>query len=154
VVGHTWGTKVKSFRAYLQCDIRDKQTEKKSDPEDYHWFHQQYIDLLDLRKVLVDIAMESDPRGIRGRVVQKVITKRDCNNNISSRALDASNLENEDCGWYTEEKLDKFALGWLTGCGSNLILLNVLSLSKPVVAGTLGFAMGIPSLTKLGEATT
>jgi hypothetical protein len=128
--------------------------EKRSDPEGYHWFHQQYIDSLDSREILVDIAMESDPKGIlglRGRVVQKVTTKRDLNNNISSRAFEASDLENEDCGWYTEEKLDKFALWMVDRLLELPDALERFESLQVCVRLDIGFCHGHPFVNEIGR---
>ena len=121
---------------------------KRLDPEGRYWFHQQYIDSLDSREILVDIAMKS---GLCGCVVQKVTIKRDYNNNILSRAFEASDLENEDCGWYIEEKLDKFAL-WIVD--RLLELPDALEHFESLQVGVrldIGFCQGRPFVNEVGR---
>jgi hypothetical protein len=141
------GYQVESDRGFLQCDLHDQSIRKRSDPQGYHWFHQQYIDSLDTREVRVGIVMDHDPqgiRGLRGHIVQKVTTRRDPNNNILSRAFEASDLANEDCGHYTEEKLDNFAL-WTVD--RLLELPDALELFDSLQLGVrldIGFCHGFP----------
>jgi hypothetical protein len=143
---------IESDRGFLQCDIPDKSVEKKSDPEGYHWFHQQYIDSLDSREILVFIAMKNDLKGIlglRGHVVHRVTTKRKLNKNINSRAFQESDLQNEDCGWYDEEKLDRFAL-WIVD--QLLRLPDALELFWSLKIGVrldVGFHNGYPFVNEI-----
>ena len=145
---------VEADRGHLQCDMRGRSVKKTSDPEGYHWFHQEYMASLNSREFLVNIAMESHPEGIlglRGRVIQKVTTTRHWNKYVLSRAFEASDLETEDCGWYTEEKLDHFAL-WIVD--RLLERPNALELVESLQIGVrldIGFCHGSPFVNEIGR---
>ncbi|MCJ1477431.1 hypothetical protein MMC13_006102 [Lambiella insularis] len=143
---------VEADRGYLQCDLHVQPAKKKSDPEGYHWFHQEYMASLNSSEFLVNIAMESHTEGLglRGRVVQKVTTTRYCNKNILSRAFEASDLETEDCWGNTEEKLDHFAL-WIVD--RLLELAHALDLIESLQVGVrldIGFCHGSPFVSEIG----
>jgi len=148
------GYQLKSFRGFLQCDIGDESVEKKSDPDGKHWFHQEYVGSLDSREILVNIAMENDPKGIlglRGSVVHTVTTKRDLKNNLLSRGFEASDLDNEDCGCYTEGHLDKFAL-WIPN--RILELPDALERFESLLVGVrldVGFCHGSPFVNEISR---
>ena len=99
--------------------------------------------------------MESHPEGIlglRGRVISEVTTTRHWDKNILSRAFEASDLEIEGCGWYTEEKLDHFAL-WTVD--RLLELPNALELIESLQVGVrldVGFCHGSPFVSEIGRS--